>query len=135
MHTPPSANALLDQTIAAFNGESQTVSPLDGLMLIDNWLLALPADLATAGPVRTSLSALKHELQRGNPNGDQIVGLLNDLADQSRQATTTADDHARPGLRQVAESLTAFARHLHGHAPTPTDDNAPGAATIGAASV
>lgn len=105
---------LVDTTVNAFNGDSTSISPMDGISLIDSWVSALRDGDQATDSVGSSLSELKTELQSGNPDGSRIQGILEDLADQTKQTAQSADTEAKAKLNSLAEALQGFSRQLGG---------------------
>lgn len=126
------ASGLIDQTVQAFNGDVTTVSPMDGISLIDNWISALRSGDESTNPIASSLSELKLQLQSGNPNGAQIQGTLEDLADQTKQMADSTDGAQQSALNELASSLRSFSQQLAGGSGSAnTGGNAPGGPTTG----
>ena len=105
---------LVDITINAFNGDATSVSPMDGISLIDSWISTLRDGGQETNPVNSGLRELKSELQSGNPDGSRIQGILNDLADQARQAADSADDDVKTKLNPLVNALQGFSEQLGG---------------------
>ncbi|GAA4399528.1 hypothetical protein GCM10023187_11530 [Nibrella viscosa] len=125
------ATALIDETINTFNGSVATVSPMDGIALIDNWVSALHSGDASTNPVANTLSELKLELQSGNPKTDRIADMLDQLVEETRGFADSADDNQRPSLNMLAAALDTFRKQLAGESgPANTGGKAPGAGTV-----
>lgn len=105
---------LVDTTINAFNGDATSISPMDGISLIDSWISTLRNGGEDTNPVASGLSELKGELQSGNPDGSRIRGILEDLADQANQAAMSADADVKEKLSPLVEALQGFSRQLGG---------------------
>jgi hypothetical protein len=103
-----SPEMLADQTVQALNGSPSDVSLTDGTSLISSWISSLGANSAVGG----KLSTLKSELQKDTPDGDEISSILMDLADQTREAASTADNDTQATLEQLASSLKNFSQQL-----------------------
>ncbi len=108
------AAALLHETVQTFNGNVSTVSPQDGISLIDNWIHALRSGDASTNPIASTLSALKMQLQSGNPNPGQILAFLEQLADQTQQAADKTDGLQQSDLHYLSLSLREFSHQLDG---------------------
>lgn len=107
---------LLTQTIETFNGDTQAISATDGVALIDNWISALHSGNASTNPIANTLSELKMELQRGNPDSETIRAILDQLSMQAKQAGDTADADGRSSLTELSEALQSFSQLLGGTA-------------------
>jgi hypothetical protein len=105
---------LLNQTIDTFNGDTQAISPTDGISLIDNWISALHSGDASTNPVASTLNELKAELQRGNPDTESIRSFLEQLATQAQHAGETADGENQSTLNELAMALQSFRQQLGG---------------------
>lgn len=105
---------LVDTTINAFNGDATSISPTDGISLIDSWISALSDSGQSTNPVASGLSELKSELQSGNPDGSRIQQIIDDLADQAGQAATSADGEVKAKLDPLVGALQGFSRQLGG---------------------
>ncbi|WP_019989744.1 hypothetical protein [Rudanella lutea] len=117
---------LLNQTIDTFNGDVQAISPTDGVSLIDNWISALHSGDASTNPIASTLSELKVELQRGNPDAQTIQALLEQLANQANEAGEVADGAAQSALTELSSALQSFSQQLGGESgPAKTGGQAP----------
>lgn len=105
---------LVDTTVNAFNGDATSVSPTDGISLIDSWVSTLRDGGQGTNPVADTLSELKTELQSGSPDGSRIQGILEDLADQTKQAAQSADADGKATLTSLVEALQGFSQQLGG---------------------
>ncbi|MEZ0607719.1 hypothetical protein ACAW74_04335 [Fibrella sp. WM1] len=108
------ATALIDETVQTFNGDVKTVSPTDGINLIDHWISALHSGDESTNPVAHTLSELKMQLQEGTPNSGTVLSLIQELADQTHQAAQQVDGDEQQALAQLASSLRGFGQHLSG---------------------
>lgn len=125
------ATALIDETVNTFNGSVTTVSPMDGIALIDNWISALHSGDASTNPVASSLSELKLELQSGNLKSDRIEDILDQLVTQTREFADSAEENQRPSLNMLAAALDTFRKQLAGESgPANTGGKAPGGGTV-----
>lgn len=105
---------LVDTTVNAFNGDATSISPMDGISLIDSWVSALRDGGQDTDSVGSSLSELKTELQSGNPDGSRIQSILEDLADQVKQAAQSADADVKTKLNSLGQALQGFSQQLGG---------------------
>ncbi|QJW91452.1 hypothetical protein HNV11_19750 [Spirosoma taeanense] len=127
------ASNLITTTINAFNGDATSISPMDGISLIDSWISALRnSDQNSTDTVASGLSDLKAELQSGNPDGDHISELLRDLIDQVESAADSAETDVQTRLKALVEALQGFADQMSGSAgPARTGGQAPMTSTVG----
>lgn len=128
---------LVDITVGAFNGESASISPMDGISLIDSWITTLREKKKTESEPNTisvanGLSELKAELQSGNPNGWHIRGILENLINQVKLTSGVAESDVKTKLAPLIEALEGFCQQLGG-SPTPAhkSDRAPMTSTVG----
>lgn len=114
MATTETQTGLINTTVQAFDAGATSVSPQDGISMIDNWITALRSGDESTNPIASTLSELKMQLQAGNPNGGQIQALLTELAEQTDQAAGSADEATAPRLRDLAHALRSFGQALAG---------------------
>ena len=107
------AAALVNETVATFNGSVSVVSPTDGVSLINHWISALHSGDETTNPIAHTLSELRMELQ-GGMNPGQIQSTIQELAEQTRQAAQSVDGSEKDSLTQLASALQAFGQQLAG---------------------
>jgi hypothetical protein len=105
---------LVDQTIQAFNGDVTSVSKVDGIVLIDNWISTLHAGDASTNLVANTLSTLKMELQNDNPDGEAIQEQINELVSCVWQTADEKEGSAKATLKELAAALDSFNRQLNG---------------------
>lgn len=105
---------LVDTTVRAFNGDVAVVSPFDGISLIDSWTSTLRQSNLGDNPVMSGLGDLKAELQNGNPNGDTVQSILDDLADQVKAAADSSETDVKTKLTPLYEALQGFSQQLGG---------------------
>lgn len=118
------ATGLIDSTVQTFNGDVSSVSTVDGISLIDNWVTALRSDNSDAQLVASTLNELKQELQNGNPDTDRIKTILDDLATQTEEAARTAEDeNLTQRLDNLAQGLRAFGHSVTGDAQQAGDQD------------
>ncbi|QKZ12780.1 hypothetical protein [Spirosoma sp. KUDC1026] len=123
---------LVDTTVNTFNGSAVSVSPIDGITLIDSWISALPSDEQSADSITTKLGDLRTELRNGSPDGSHIRQLLTDLAQQAKQAADTADSVVQTKLKPLVDSLEGFSQRLGGSGEQPqAGSQAPMTSTVG----
>ncbi|MDB5242757.1 MAG: hypothetical protein JWP57_3382 [Spirosoma sp.] len=130
-HDQHAAN-LVDTTVNAFNGDTTSISAMDGISLIDTWSSALQDGGQDTESVTNSLKELRSELQSGNPDGARIQQILEDMVDQIKQIAKSADADVKPNLNSLAEALKGFSKQLGGSSKMasmnkkPSDTTMPG---------
>lgn len=127
------ASNLVDVTVNAFNGDVTSISPFDGISLIDTWITTLRnGGESDTISVANGLSELKAELQSGNPNGWHIRGIMENLVSQVRQRADSADTDVKTKLDALVEALDGFSQQLGGSSkPANTGGQAPMTSTVG----
>ncbi|GAB3798899.1 hypothetical protein GCM10028819_21020 [Spirosoma humi] len=126
------ASNLIDITASAFNGNVMSISPTDGLSLVDSWISFLKADGQENNPITSQLTELRTELQESNLNGPRIQEILNELVGQTTQLARSAEDDNAPRLTTLAEALQGFNEQLNSPTPmTNPDKQAPLTSTVG----
>lgn len=126
------ASNLVDLTAKAFNGNVTSISPTDGISLIDSWITFLKSDDQAGNSVATPLNELKTELQSDNPDGVRVQQILADLASRTKQIATSADSDSKPRLNTLAEALEGFSQQISGASgPAATGGQAPMTSTVG----
>lgn len=107
---------LISSTMETFNGDTTSISTIDGISLIDHWLTALRSGDSDEriNPISQTLSELKMQLLGNNPDSGQIKVILNDLADQTGKVAESADDKTKLQLNELAETLRDFGRTVNG---------------------
>lgn len=108
------ATALINETVHTFNGGAETVSPIDGISLIESWISALHSGDESTNPIAHTLSELRMQLQNDVSNAGQIQTLLDELVDQTRQAAKSVDGGQQASLVELASSLKEFGERLAG---------------------
>jgi hypothetical protein len=123
---------LVDTTVNAFNGSAVSVSPIDGISLIDSWLSALHSNEQNTDSIATGLNDLRTELRSSSPDGPHIRQLLTDLAQQAKQAADTSDSVLQSKLQPLVDSLEGFSKRLSGSGEQPeAGSQAPMTSTVG----
>jgi uncharacterized phage infection (PIP) family protein YhgE len=105
---------LVATTVNAFNGDTTSISPMDGISLIDSWSSALQNGGQETESVAGSLKELRTELQSGNPDGPRIQQILKDMVNQVKQIEKSADADVKTNLSSLAEALKGFSQQLGG---------------------
>ena len=126
------ASNLIDLTIKAFGGNSTSISPTDGISLIDSWIGFLQTDDQQNSAVTNGLNELKAELQSGSPDGTSIQKILNDLVNQTNQLINAADMENKPELNSLTDALQTLTQQVSGSGkPANTGGQAPMTSTVG----
>jgi len=126
------ASNLVDVTVNAFNGEATSISPIDGISLIDSWISTLRSEEKSNISVANGLSELKAELQSGNPNGWHVRGILENLLNQVKETAKSADEDVKAKLNPLIDALDGFSHQLGGSSkPANTGGQAPMTSTVG----
>jgi len=101
---------MLTDTLAMLRDNSRfSVSPAQGIMLIDGWLQALQGDL-NVDQVKGLLNELRTALQAAQPDESYIRELLVSLADKTQEI---AEDPTSEGTWTGGlESLSKILRHF-----------------------
>ncbi len=105
---------MLEDSLAVFrNNDVETVTPAQGVMLIDGWLQALQGD-PNLEPMRQQMTELRAELQSPTPNSQRIKLLLNELANHAQQAAEapTSEGTWTGGLESLSKLLRGFGSEL-----------------------
>lgn len=105
---------MLEDSLAVFrNNEQETVTPAQGVMLIDGWLQALQGD-PNLDPMRQQMTELRDELQSATPNSQRIKLLLNELANHAQQTAEAPSSEGTwtGGLESFSKLLRHFASEL-----------------------
>ncbi|GAB3261058.1 hypothetical protein GCM10027347_25840 [Larkinella harenae] len=108
---------LIHSTVNTFNSDTTSVSPTDGISLIDHWLSALRSEDAGAStdPLADTLSELKSQLMAGDTDTGQIRALLDQLAEQTEQVAQSADDDKiKQQLDSLVQTLRDFGKVIAG---------------------
>ncbi|MBO0950270.1 hypothetical protein [Fibrella forsythiae] len=108
------ATALINETVTTFSGGAETVSPTDGISLIENWISALHSGDESTNPIAHTLSELRMQLQNGTPNVGQIQTILEELTEQTRNAAKSVDGGEQLSLIELSDALKGFGERLDG---------------------
>lgn len=123
---------LITTTVNAFNGDVTSVSPMDGISLIDSWLSILNTDPEPGNSVVSNLNDLKAELRSGALDGARIQRILNDLTQQVTQLASVADTDSKPELTTLSAALQGFSQQVGGTGKQAnTGGQAPMTSTVG----
>lgn len=126
------ASNLIDITVSAFNSDVASISPTDGLSLVDSWLSFLKSEGQEDNPITNQLTALRTELRESNLDGPRIQEVLNDLVGQTTQLANSAEADNKPGLTTLSDALQGFNQQLNSTTPmTNSGKQAPMTSTVG----
>ncbi|MBD2751620.1 hypothetical protein [Spirosoma validum] len=126
------ASNLITLTVKAFDGSATSVSPMDGMSLIDSWTSFLKTDNQQNSSVISGLDELKAELQSGNLDGTSIQRILNNLVDQSSQLIKAVGTENKSELTPLTDALQSFSQQAGGSGkPANTGGQAPMTSTVG----
>ena len=101
---------MLDDTLTTFRDSPQyTISPTQGITLIDGWLQALKGD-SNIDQLTGQLGELHTALQADQPDEQYIRDLLISLADKSQQIAEepTSEGTWTGGLESLSKILRTF---------------------------
>ncbi len=105
---------MLEDTLETFQVDDySSVTPAQGVMLIDGWLQALEND-PNVEPVQTALNQLREQLNSPNPNRDEIKSLLSLLANKVQEIAQgpSAEGQWTGGLQSMGVILRDFSNQL-----------------------
>ena len=126
------ASNLINITVKAFNGDVTSISPTDGISLIDSWISFLKSADQSANSLVDGLIELRTELQSGNLDGARIQQILSSLSQQTTQLTSSADSDSKPRLTTLSDALQSFSDQVNGlSGPAATGGQAPMTSTVG----
>lgn len=105
---------MLTDTLGAFGeGTLATVSPEQGILLLEGWLNALPGDVG-AERIMAEIAALRDHLKTGDYDTEKIRHLLLSMA--SHTATLShepvVDESTGHQLTQLAQALRNFSNQF-----------------------
>jgi hypothetical protein len=107
---------LVDITVNAFNGDSSSIAEMDGISLVNSWITTLRSGDYNTMAVANGLSALRDELQSGNPNGWHVRGILENLVNLVKQMATSEESDVKTKLVPLVDALEEFSHQLGGSA-------------------
>ncbi|UHG92201.1 hypothetical protein [Spirosoma oryzicola] len=105
---------MLQDTLGVFRDDSQSsVTPAQGVMLIDGWLQALQGD-PNLEQLEAELTELRNELQSGQPNEQRVRELMLSLADKTQAIAEgpNAEGTWTGGLESLSKILRNFSNKL-----------------------
>ncbi|GAB3510222.1 hypothetical protein GCM10027341_48390 [Spirosoma knui] len=94
-------------------GDASSVTPTDGVQLINGWLEVVQGTQRTAA-IEGQLKELRGQLQFANPDPDRIKNLLASLADNVTQIAqgSNVQEQTVGKLEQLATALRTFGSRL-----------------------
>ena len=127
------ASTLIDLTVKTFNGDETSVSPMDGMSLLDSWISFLHTDSQSNSSLTDRLSNLKAIIQEGgNIDSTQITEIIGDLTSQTKQISDTVEAENKPKLNSLVTALQSFSHLVDGSGgPAKTGGQAPMTSTVG----
>ena len=102
--------SILNDTLSTFrNNNHATISPAQGITLIDGWLQALQGD-PNLDQLIGQLTELRTALQTTQPDGQYIRELLVSLADKSQEVAEDSNSEGTwtGGLESLSKILRSF---------------------------
>jgi hypothetical protein len=105
---------MLQDTLGTLRHENEsTISPAQGVMLIDGWLQALQGE-PNLNQLEVDLNELRVELQGAQPNDQRIRELMLSLADKTQSVAEGpyAEGTWTGGLESLSKILRSFGNNL-----------------------
>ncbi|MCY7358888.1 MAG: hypothetical protein LH609_15805 [Rudanella sp.] len=105
---------MLEDTLETFQADDySSVTPAQGVMLIDGWLQALENDPHLES-VQTALNQLRKQLNSPTPDRSEVKSLLALLADQAQEIAQgpSAEGQWTGGLQSMGVILREFSNQL-----------------------
>ena len=100
-------------TINAINRGLDSTQPAKGANLIEDWETALAdTDVTGAKGILRDLSALRKQLEKGEPDADRVHALLHRLGAATTKIADKADK-SQDKLKQLGEALTEAGEEEH----------------------
>lgn len=101
--------SMLDNTLAMFRNDSQTLTPDQGITLLDGWLQALQGD-PNLDQLIGQLTELRTALQAPSPDGSYIRQIMVSLADKAQAVAEDADSEGTwtGGLESLSKLLRSY---------------------------
>ena len=126
------ASNLIDVTVKAFNGDVTSISPTDGLSLIDSWISFLQSDDQRNDAIVDGLNDLRAELQSGHLDSAVIGRILGNLTQQSTEIAKTIDQDIKLRLTELTNALQGLNQYVTGSSkPASKGGQAPMTSTVG----
>ena len=108
MATPASTSALLDQTLAALQGD---ITSTGDASAIASWISALQGQPGLEN-IADELQNLQDSLASGTPNGDQIAASLSNLGELTSSAAVSAPADTQAKLQRLGDALSSAASQV-----------------------
>jgi uncharacterized protein YmfQ (DUF2313 family) len=100
-------------TINAINRGLESTKPDKGAHLVEDWEAALAeTDVAGAKGILRDLTALRKQLEKGEPDADRIHALLHRLGAATTKIADKADKNGDK-LRELGQALTEAGEEEH----------------------
>lgn len=108
MATTQSTSALLDQTLAALQGD---ITSTGGTSTIASWISALQGQDGLED-VTAELQNLQDALTSGTPDADEIASSLSNLGELTSSAAVSASADTQAKLQQLGDALSSAAEQV-----------------------
>lgn len=108
MATPQATTALLDQTLAALQGDITSTSDTSG---IASWISALQGQPGL-DDITAELQTLQKALSSGTPDSDEIAESLSNLGELTSSAAVSAPADLQAKLQQLGDALSSAAEQV-----------------------
>lgn len=105
---------MLTDTLGAFGeGQQATLTPEQGILLLEGWLNALPGDVG-AERIMAEITTLRDHLKTGEYDLEKIRHLLLSMASHTSTLShePVVDSATAHQLTQLAQSLRSFSNHF-----------------------
>ncbi|NML66137.1 hypothetical protein HHL22_13070 [Hymenobacter sp. RP-2-7] len=109
MATTTSTSALLDQTLAALQGD--ITSSTGGTSTIASWISALQGQQGLED-ITDELQNLQQALSSGTPDADAIADSLSNLGELTSSAAVSASADTQAKLQQLGDALSSAAEQV-----------------------
>lgn len=109
MATTTSTSALLDQTLAALQGD--ITSTTGATSTIASWISALKGQ-AGLEDITSELQNLQDALTAGTPDADEIADSLSNLGELTSSAAVSATPDTQAKLQQLGDALSSAAEQV-----------------------
>lgn len=108
MATTQSTSALLDQTLAALQGD---ITSTGDVSTINSWISALQGQPGLED-IAAELQNLQDSLTSGTPDTDEIADSLSNLGELTTSAAVSATPDTQAKLQQLGDALSSAASQL-----------------------
>lgn len=109
MATTQPTSALLDQTLAALQGD--ITSSTGGTATIASWISALQGQDGL-DDIKAELQTLQDALTSGTPDADEIADSLSNLGELTSSAAVSASPDTQAKLQQLGDALSSAAEQV-----------------------